>query len=206
MVCVACCAVCVAYCTVCGARCASYFDGTRQIGKSFRNEITPGNFIFRTREFEQMELEYLCHPRDAAAWYALPCLPSHPPAVRARAYRSRWLHARPAAQPTTHPRSLSAFPHRTNPEQHARRGDACMHACRRRRRRDGGSQVTVGGSVATAAIVHGALLRSERRGCRFEHWVSECHAWLLKYGLREENVRRVRFPPALMRPCSPTRP
>ncbi len=36
--------------------------GIAQIGKSFRNEITPGNFIFRTREFEQMEMEYFCHP------------------------------------------------------------------------------------------------------------------------------------------------
>jgi glycyl-tRNA synthetase len=36
-----------------------------QIGKSFRNEITPGNFIFRTREFEQMELEYFVFPNEA---------------------------------------------------------------------------------------------------------------------------------------------
>ncbi|RYG68574.1 hypothetical protein EON80_11390, partial [bacterium] len=36
-----------------------------QIGKAFRNEITPGNFIFRTREFEQMEIEYFCRPEDA---------------------------------------------------------------------------------------------------------------------------------------------
>ena len=39
--------------------------GIAQIGKSFRNEITPGNFIFRTREFEQMEMEYFCHPEDS---------------------------------------------------------------------------------------------------------------------------------------------
>ncbi|HEV7643692.1 MAG TPA: glycine--tRNA ligase [Pyrinomonadaceae bacterium] len=39
--------------------------GIAQIGKSFRNEVTPGNFIFRTREFEQMELEYFCRPEDA---------------------------------------------------------------------------------------------------------------------------------------------
>ena len=38
--------------------------GIGQIGKAFRNEITPGNFIFRTREFEQMELEYFCHPGE----------------------------------------------------------------------------------------------------------------------------------------------
>ena len=43
--------------------------GVGQIGKSFRNEITPGNFIFRTREFEQMELEFFCHPQDANHWY-----------------------------------------------------------------------------------------------------------------------------------------
>ncbi len=55
--------------------------GVAQIGKSFRNEITPKNFIFRTREFEQMEIEYFCYPEDSArtheqwisdrmAWYA----------------------------------------------------------------------------------------------------------------------------------------
>ncbi len=43
--------------------------GVAQIGKSFRNEITPGNFIFRTREFEQMELEFFCHPKEASQWY-----------------------------------------------------------------------------------------------------------------------------------------
>ncbi|GMR02976.1 MAG: glycine--tRNA ligase [Acidimicrobiia bacterium] len=39
--------------------------GIAQIGKSFRNEITPGQFVFRTREFEQMEMEYFCHPDEA---------------------------------------------------------------------------------------------------------------------------------------------
>ena len=43
--------------------------GMGQIGKSFRNEITPGNFIFRTREFEQMELEYFVEPSQADKWY-----------------------------------------------------------------------------------------------------------------------------------------
>lgn len=43
--------------------------GIAQIGKSFRNEITPGNFIFRTREFEQMELEFFVPPADAERWY-----------------------------------------------------------------------------------------------------------------------------------------
>jgi glycyl-tRNA synthetase len=43
--------------------------GIAQIGKSFRNEITPGNFIFRTREFEQMELEYFVPPPEADKWY-----------------------------------------------------------------------------------------------------------------------------------------
>ncbi len=43
--------------------------GVGQIGKSFRNEITPGNFIFRTREFEQMELEFFCMPGDNLRWY-----------------------------------------------------------------------------------------------------------------------------------------
>ena len=39
--------------------------GIAQVGKAFRNEVTPGNFIFRTREFEQMEIEYFCRPEDA---------------------------------------------------------------------------------------------------------------------------------------------
>ncbi|MGK2933069.1 MAG: glycine--tRNA ligase [Solirubrobacterales bacterium] len=43
--------------------------GIAQIGKSFRNEITPGNFIFRTREFEQMEMEFFVPPADAGDWY-----------------------------------------------------------------------------------------------------------------------------------------
>lgn len=43
--------------------------GVAQIGKSFRNEITPGNFIFRTREFEQMELEFFCKPGDDLEWF-----------------------------------------------------------------------------------------------------------------------------------------
>ena len=43
--------------------------GIGQVGKSFRNEITPGNFIFRTREFEQMEIEYFVHPDDADKYF-----------------------------------------------------------------------------------------------------------------------------------------
>jgi glycyl-tRNA synthetase len=43
--------------------------GVGQIGKSFRNEITPGNFIFRTREFEQMEMEFFCKPGSEQEWY-----------------------------------------------------------------------------------------------------------------------------------------
>jgi len=43
--------------------------GIAQIGKSFRNEITPGNFLFRTREFEQMEMEYFVPPAEAEQWY-----------------------------------------------------------------------------------------------------------------------------------------
>jgi glycyl-tRNA synthetase len=43
--------------------------GIAQIGKSFRNEITPGNFIFRTREFEQMEMEYFVPPHEAERWF-----------------------------------------------------------------------------------------------------------------------------------------
>lgn len=43
--------------------------GIAQIGKSFRNEITPGNFIFRTREFEQMEMEFFCKPGTEKEWF-----------------------------------------------------------------------------------------------------------------------------------------
>ena len=43
--------------------------GIGQIGKSFRNEITPGNFIFRVREFEQMELEFFCKPGTELEWH-----------------------------------------------------------------------------------------------------------------------------------------
>ncbi|MFT8872801.1 MAG: glycine--tRNA ligase [Sporolactobacillus sp.] len=43
--------------------------GIGQIGKSFRNEITPGNFTFRTREFEQLELEFFCQPGDDPKWF-----------------------------------------------------------------------------------------------------------------------------------------
>jgi len=47
--------------------------GIAQIGKSFRNEITPGNFVFRTREFEQMEMEYFVPPAEADTWFEYWC-------------------------------------------------------------------------------------------------------------------------------------
>ena len=47
--------------------------GIAQIGRSFRNEITPGNFVFRTREFEQMEMEYFVRPADAPGWFEYWC-------------------------------------------------------------------------------------------------------------------------------------
>jgi glycyl-tRNA synthetase len=43
--------------------------GIAQVGKSFRNEITPRNFTFRSREFEQMEIEFFCHPNTSRKWY-----------------------------------------------------------------------------------------------------------------------------------------
>lgn len=43
--------------------------GIAQMGKSFRNEITPRNYIFRSREFEQMEMEFFCHPSESQQWY-----------------------------------------------------------------------------------------------------------------------------------------
>ena len=47
--------------------------GIAQVGKSFRNEITPGNFIFRTREFEQMEMEYFVPPDEGPTWFEYWC-------------------------------------------------------------------------------------------------------------------------------------
>jgi glycyl-tRNA synthetase len=47
--------------------------GIAQVGKSFRNEITPGNFVFRTREFEQMEMEFFVPPTEAQQWYEYWC-------------------------------------------------------------------------------------------------------------------------------------
>ena len=43
--------------------------GIAQIGKAFRNEITPGNFIFRTREFEQMEMQFFVKPDEDEKWF-----------------------------------------------------------------------------------------------------------------------------------------
>jgi len=51
--------------------------GIAQIGKSFRNEITPGNFVFRTREFEQMEMEFFVPPAEAQRWYEYWCEERH---------------------------------------------------------------------------------------------------------------------------------
>src|SRR5205085_6748938 len=47
--------------------------GIAQMGKSFRNEITPGNFIFRTREFEQMEMEFFIPPEEGPKWFEYWC-------------------------------------------------------------------------------------------------------------------------------------
>src|SRR5437588_1216998 len=47
--------------------------GIAQIGKSFRNEITPGNFIFRSREFEQMEMEFFVEPGTDGTWFEYWC-------------------------------------------------------------------------------------------------------------------------------------
>lgn len=47
--------------------------GIAQIGRAFRNEVTPRNYIFRSREFEQMEIEWFCHPNQAQKWYEFWC-------------------------------------------------------------------------------------------------------------------------------------
>ena len=58
------------------ARACSVPFGIAQIGKSFRNEITPRNFTFRSREFEQMEIEFFCHPSQSPEWYQLLARPA----------------------------------------------------------------------------------------------------------------------------------
>ncbi len=62
--------------------------GIGQIGKSFRNEITPGNFIFRTREFEQMEMEFFVEPSTAPEWHQY-WIDTRLPVVRRPRHRSR---------------------------------------------------------------------------------------------------------------------
>jgi glycyl-tRNA synthetase len=47
--------------------------GIAQVGKAFRNEVTPRNYIFRSREFEQMEMEWFCHPKEAKQWHEFWC-------------------------------------------------------------------------------------------------------------------------------------
>ncbi|MFI5307981.1 MAG: glycine--tRNA ligase [Polyangiales bacterium] len=61
--------------------------GIAQIGKAFRNEVTPRNYIFRSREFEQMEMEWFCHPKEAVSWHEFWC------AERARFWRDLGLHS-----------------------------------------------------------------------------------------------------------------
>ena len=69
--------------------------GIAQIGKSFRNEITPGNFIFRTREFEQMEMEFFVPPAEAERWYAYWVARAPRLVPPARACRADHLRVRP---------------------------------------------------------------------------------------------------------------
>ena len=84
--------------------------GIAQVGKSFRNEITPGNFIFRTREFEQMEMEFFVPPAEAEKWHehwmeerhALVHRPRHPPdQLRLRAHGADELSHYSAPRPTS---------------------------------------------------------------------------------------------------------
>ena len=62
--------------------------GIAQIGKAFRNEINPRNFIFRSREFEQAELEFFCHPSESAKWFDALAGRAHPLPSRARLRRA----------------------------------------------------------------------------------------------------------------------
>ena len=77
--------------------------GIAQIGKSFRNEITPGNFIFRTREFEQMEMEFFVPPAEAQQWF------EHWLAERMRWYTRARAPPRPPAPARTRPRRALAL-------------------------------------------------------------------------------------------------
>ncbi len=76
--------------------------GIAQIGKSFRNEITPGNFVFRTREFEQMELEFFVPPEESEQWYEYWC-----------AERMQWYidHGIPAEQLRLRPHDADELSH-----------------------------------------------------------------------------------------------
>ena len=77
--------------------------GIAQIGKSFRNEITPGNFMFRTREFEQMEMEFFVPPEDGAQWYEYWCQ------ERYRWYIDLGIPEDAAAPPPARPRGAVAL-------------------------------------------------------------------------------------------------
>ena len=77
--------------------------GIAQVGKSFRNEITPGNFIFRTREFEQMEMEFFVPPDEAQQWF------EHWLAERERWYVELGHPPRPPAPARTRPRRALAL-------------------------------------------------------------------------------------------------
>ena len=80
--------------------------GVCQVGKSFRNEITPGNFIFRVLEFEQMELEFFCKPGEDLEWFQY-CAPSARTGCRTWACRRK-----SSACATTSPRSWPSIPRR----------------------------------------------------------------------------------------------
>ena len=76
--------------------------GIAQVGKAFRNEINPRNYTFRCREFEQMEIEFFCHPDESMKWYQYLARHAHEAGTRARhpvrqapAARARQGRARP---------------------------------------------------------------------------------------------------------------
>ena len=102
--------------------------GIAQVGKSFRNEITPGNFLFRVREFEQMEMEYFVPPAQADQWYRYWIDARFEWYVKYGLRRSRLrIHLqispfpRSAATPDTTPRGARAGAPRTSSTPRARR-------------------------------------------------------------------------------------
>ena len=114
--------------------------GIAQIGKSFRNEITPGNFIFRTREFEQMEMEFFVKPGEDEQWFEYWTQRAARLVRRATASGRENLRLRAARQPTSWRTTPRAAPTSSTASRSAGRSSrasptAPTSICARTRRR-----------------------------------------------------------------------